>query len=166
MLTPAAVRACPDACTALPCITLSARTTQIRILWTMLTGTFASIAALMIDLGEPFKGSFRIDSSTYQLVVMRTELTNLVNALCLQVSADAGDGGGAGTGRTEADTCTKQAHAAAEGELHASTVGASGIVDGAGSVDLGLAGSTTVHPWGSGEQGPSSAIGGTGGTLE
>ena len=54
---------------------------QICILWTMLTGVFVAIGALMLDLGEPFRGSFRVDSSTYQLVVMRAELAALVQAL-------------------------------------------------------------------------------------
>jgi hypothetical protein len=57
---------------------------QIRLLWTMLTGTFSAIAALMIDLCEPFKGSFRVDTATYQLVTMRTQLNYLVCCLQLQ----------------------------------------------------------------------------------
>lgn len=47
---------------------------QLRILWTMLTGTFCALAAVCHDLGNPFRGSYEISKSVDQLHVIRDSL--------------------------------------------------------------------------------------------
>jgi len=44
---------------------------ELRILWTVLTGTFASLAVVLYDLSDPFRGSYTIRRSTDQLYSLR-----------------------------------------------------------------------------------------------
>jgi hypothetical protein len=47
---------------------------QLRILWTMLTGTFCALALVVFDLGNPFRGSYEISKSVDQLYIIRDSL--------------------------------------------------------------------------------------------
>jgi hypothetical protein len=47
---------------------------QLRILWTMLTGTFSALAIVCYDLGNPFRGSYQISKSVDQLYTIRLAL--------------------------------------------------------------------------------------------
>jgi hypothetical protein len=47
---------------------------QLRILWTMLTGTFSALAVVCYDLGNPFRGSYQISKSVDQLYLIRLAL--------------------------------------------------------------------------------------------
>lgn len=47
---------------------------QIRVLWTMLIGTFASLAVVLYDLANPFRGSYQIGQTTSQLFQIRDTL--------------------------------------------------------------------------------------------
>ena len=44
---------------------------QLRILFTILIGSLSGIAAICVDLNDPFSGSFRITPSAHQLHVIR-----------------------------------------------------------------------------------------------
>jgi hypothetical protein len=47
---------------------------QLRILWTMLVGTFSALAIVCYDLGNPFRGSYQISKSVSQLYTIRLAL--------------------------------------------------------------------------------------------
>ncbi|CAJ1945948.1 unnamed protein product [Cylindrotheca closterium] len=47
---------------------------QLRILWTMLVGTFSALAIVCYDLGNPFRGSYQISTSVDQLYTIRLAL--------------------------------------------------------------------------------------------
>jgi hypothetical protein len=47
---------------------------QLRILWTMLVGTFSALAIVCYDLGHPFRGSYQISKSVDQLYTIRLAL--------------------------------------------------------------------------------------------
>jgi hypothetical protein len=47
---------------------------QLRILWTMLVGTFSALAIVCYDLGNPFRGSYQISKSVDQLYTIRLAL--------------------------------------------------------------------------------------------
>jgi hypothetical protein len=47
---------------------------QLRILWTMLVGTFSALAIVCYDLGNPFRGSYQISKSVDQLYTVRLAL--------------------------------------------------------------------------------------------
>lgn len=47
---------------------------QLRILWTMLVGTFTALAVVCYDLGNPFRGSYEISRSVHQLYTIRLAL--------------------------------------------------------------------------------------------
>eukprot|EP00550_Attheya_septentrionalis_P012721 CAMPEP_0198301262 /NCGR_PEP_ID=MMETSP1449-20131203/50877_1 /TAXON_ID=420275 /ORGANISM="Attheya septentrionalis, Strain CCMP2084" /LENGTH=465 /DNA_ID=CAMNT_0044003293 /DNA_START=214 /DNA_END=1611 /DNA_ORIENTATION=- len=47
---------------------------QLRILWTMLIGTFSSLSTVCYDLGDPFHGSYQISRSVDQLFTIRETL--------------------------------------------------------------------------------------------
>ena len=47
---------------------------QLRILWTMLLGTFSALAIVCYDLGNPFRGSYEISKSVDQLYTIRWAL--------------------------------------------------------------------------------------------
>jgi hypothetical protein len=47
---------------------------QLRILWTMLVGTFSALAIVCYDLGNPFRGSYQISISVEQLYTIRLAL--------------------------------------------------------------------------------------------
>jgi hypothetical protein len=47
---------------------------QLRILWTMLVGTFTALAIVCYDLGNPFRGSYQISKSVQQLYTIRMTL--------------------------------------------------------------------------------------------
>jgi len=47
---------------------------QLKILWTMLIGTFSSLAVVIIDLSDPFNGSYTISPSVLQLFQVRNSL--------------------------------------------------------------------------------------------
>ena len=47
---------------------------QLRILWTMLLGTFSALAIVCYDLGNPFRGSYEISKSVDQLYTIRSAL--------------------------------------------------------------------------------------------
>jgi hypothetical protein len=44
---------------------------QLRILWTILVGTFSALAVVIFDLGNPFRGSYQISGSVDQLYTIR-----------------------------------------------------------------------------------------------
>jgi hypothetical protein len=44
---------------------------QLRILWTMLTGTFSALAIVCYDLSNPFRGSYQISKTVDQLYTIR-----------------------------------------------------------------------------------------------
>lgn len=48
--------------------------TSIKVLWTMLIGTFTSLAVVCYDLSDPFRGSYQILSSIDQLYTIREVL--------------------------------------------------------------------------------------------
>jgi hypothetical protein len=53
---------------------------QLRLLWTMLVGTFCALAVVCFDLGNPFRGSYEISKSVDQLYSIRDSLrSSLVN---------------------------------------------------------------------------------------
>jgi hypothetical protein len=52
---------------------------QLRILWTMLTGTFSALAIVCYDLGNPFRGSYQISKSVDQLYTIRLALKATMN---------------------------------------------------------------------------------------
>jgi Protein of unknown function (DUF4239) len=47
---------------------------QLRILWTMLVGTFSALAIVCYDLGNPFRGSYQISKAVDQLYNIRLTL--------------------------------------------------------------------------------------------
>jgi hypothetical protein len=47
---------------------------QLRILWTILVGTFSALAVVIFDLGNPFRGSYQISGSIDQLYTIRLGL--------------------------------------------------------------------------------------------
>ena len=47
---------------------------QLKILWTMLVGTFSALAIVCYDLGNPFRGSYQISKSVKQLYTIRLTL--------------------------------------------------------------------------------------------
>jgi hypothetical protein len=47
---------------------------QLRILWTMLIGTFSALATVCYDLCDPFAGSNNLSKSVNQLVTIRSAL--------------------------------------------------------------------------------------------
>lgn len=47
---------------------------QLRLLWTMLVGTFCALAVVCFDLGNPFRGSYQISKSVDQLYTIRDSL--------------------------------------------------------------------------------------------
>ena len=47
---------------------------QLRILWTMLVGTFSALAIVCYDLSNPFRGSYQISKSVDQLYTIRLTL--------------------------------------------------------------------------------------------
>lgn len=47
---------------------------QLRLLWTMLVGTFCALAVVCFDLGNPFRGSYEISKSVDQLFIIRDSL--------------------------------------------------------------------------------------------
>lgn len=57
---------------------------ELRILWTILVGTFASLAVVLYDLSDPFRGSYQIRRSTDQLYSLRAsfEMLCAVNDNC------------------------------------------------------------------------------------
>lgn len=44
---------------------------QLRILWTMLIGTFSALAVVCYDLSGPFRGQYQISNAVYQLMTIR-----------------------------------------------------------------------------------------------
>jgi hypothetical protein len=55
-------------------------TVQLRLLWTMLLEKCCALAAVCFDLGNPFRGSYEISKSVYQLYAIRDSLrSTLVN---------------------------------------------------------------------------------------
>lgn len=55
---------------------------QLRVLWTMLVGTFSALAIVCYDLGNPFRGSYQISISVEQLYTIRLALSaNLLSDL-------------------------------------------------------------------------------------
>lgn len=47
---------------------------QLRVLWTMLVGTFSALAIVSYDLGNPFRGSYQISKAVDQLYTIRLAL--------------------------------------------------------------------------------------------
>eukprot|EP00980_Cylindrotheca_fusiformis_P005538 scaffold1172_cov115-Cylindrotheca_fusiformis.AAC.13 len=47
---------------------------QLRVLWTMLVGTFSALAIVSYDLGHPFRGSYQISIAVDQLYTIRLAL--------------------------------------------------------------------------------------------
>ena len=47
---------------------------QLKILWTMLVGTFTALAIVCYDLSNPFRGSYQISKSVNQLYTIRLTL--------------------------------------------------------------------------------------------
>ena len=47
---------------------------QLRLLWTMLVGTFCALAVVCYDLGNPFRGSYQISGSVDQIHTIRDGL--------------------------------------------------------------------------------------------
>ncbi|KAJ1444747.1 hypothetical protein M885DRAFT_626835 [Pelagophyceae sp. CCMP2097] len=47
---------------------------QLRLLFSMLIGTFASLSALVIDLSDPYRGAYRITPTVAQLFPLRQQL--------------------------------------------------------------------------------------------
>ena len=47
---------------------------QLRVLWTMLVGTFTALGIVCYDLGNPFRGSYQITKSVHQLYTIRMTL--------------------------------------------------------------------------------------------
>ena len=44
---------------------------QLKILWTMLIGTFSALGVVCYDLGDPFRGSYQIAKTVNQLYTIR-----------------------------------------------------------------------------------------------
>jgi hypothetical protein len=44
---------------------------QLRLLWTILVGTFSALGLVCYDLGHPFRGSYQISKSVDQLYTIR-----------------------------------------------------------------------------------------------
>ena len=44
---------------------------QLKILWTMLIGTFSALGVVCYDLGDPFRGSYQIGKTVNQLYTIR-----------------------------------------------------------------------------------------------
>jgi hypothetical protein len=44
---------------------------QLKILWTMLIGTFSALGVVCYDLGDPFRGSYQISKTVHQLYTIR-----------------------------------------------------------------------------------------------
>jgi hypothetical protein len=47
---------------------------QLRLLWTILVGTFSALGLVCFDLGNPFRGSYQISKSVDQLYTIRLAL--------------------------------------------------------------------------------------------
>jgi hypothetical protein len=47
---------------------------QLRILWTMLIGTFSALGVVCYDLSGPFRGQYQISNAVYQLMTIRDAL--------------------------------------------------------------------------------------------
>ena len=47
---------------------------QLRILWSMLIGTFSALAVVSYDLEDPFRGSYQISSTVDQFHTIRDAL--------------------------------------------------------------------------------------------
>jgi hypothetical protein len=47
---------------------------QLRVLWTMLIGTFSALAVVCYDLSGPFRGQYQISNAVYQLMTIRDAL--------------------------------------------------------------------------------------------
>ena len=60
---------------------------QLRILWTMLVGTFSALAIVCYDLGNPFRGSYQISSSVDQLYTIRLALRANLSELRSQLAS-------------------------------------------------------------------------------
>jgi len=54
--------------------------TQLRILWTMLIGTFSALAVVCYDLSGPFRGQYQISNAVYQLITIRSTLKAAVTS--------------------------------------------------------------------------------------
>lgn len=55
---------------------------QLKILWAMLCGTFAALATVCYDLGDPFRGSYQISNAVFQLFTIRDVLKASCAELC------------------------------------------------------------------------------------
>lgn len=51
---------------------------QLRILWTMLIGTFSALAVVCYDLSGPFRGQYQISNAVYQLMTIRDTLRTVI----------------------------------------------------------------------------------------
>lgn len=51
---------------------------QLRILWTMLIGTFSALAVVCYDLSGPFRGQYQISNAVYQLMTIRDTLRAVI----------------------------------------------------------------------------------------
>ena len=47
---------------------------QLRVLWTMLIGTFSALGVVCYDLSGPFRGQYQISNAVYQLMTIRDAL--------------------------------------------------------------------------------------------
>jgi hypothetical protein len=64
---------------------------QLRILWTMLVGTFTALAIVCYDLGHPFRGSYQISKSVQQLYTIRMTLRASLRSLPTTMSTVVND---------------------------------------------------------------------------
>lgn len=53
---------------------------QLKILWAMLCGTFAALATVCYDLGDPFRGSYQISNAVFQLFTIK----DVLKASCVE----------------------------------------------------------------------------------
>lgn len=57
---------------------------QLRILWTMLIGTFSALAVVCYDLSGPFRGQYQISNAVYQLMTIRDTLKTEMSASLIE----------------------------------------------------------------------------------
>jgi len=66
---------------------------RLRLIFTMLVGTFSGLSALCADLNDPFRGSFSIVGSTEQLLTLQGGLDDELEValVCLNPAVTRGD---------------------------------------------------------------------------
>jgi len=67
---------------------------QLKILWSMLVGTFSALGVVCYDLVDPFRGSYQISKTVNQLYTIRSALRASVRMATNYNNNDGGNGNG------------------------------------------------------------------------